>query len=264
MMKEPTGNIIELPALPYSPQSVTRDMLDRMPEDYLRSLVRFMAMQAYAERMGATELGPWIKRAPTYRERRMLARILADEAHHSYLLYRELESIGVSESEAVAIAEGRTGEGAHSASLAGPLEVGSEQNEWIDIPLNNMFLDRAGRYMVANFGQSSYAPWARICQKIMTDEYIHEGFGYRELRRYLQNGYDREELARHVTHWFVLGLNFFGPPKSSKTERLRELGLKRRDNEELRQAYRAEVMKLLEALRATDLIRLRCNSFPYA
>jgi 1,2-phenylacetyl-CoA epoxidase catalytic subunit len=250
--------------LPLPPESITAETLDDAPPDYRSFLVRIMAMQAYAERLGATELALWVARAPSYRHRKIVARILADEANHSYWLYRELDAIGVSEAEAIDIAEGRTGAGAAAASLAGPAEVAAEQNQWVDVILNHMFLDRAGKFMVGNFAQSSYAPWAHVCRRILVDEALHEGFGYRELRRMIRDGYDREDLSRRVTRWFALGLNFFGPPRSSKTERLRELGLKRRSNEELRTAYRAEVMQLMDRLGARDLIRLAHDAFPYA
>lgn len=223
-----------------------------------------MAIQAYAERLGAVELGPWIGRVPNFRDRRVLSRILAEEAHHAYMLYEELEALGVSEAEAIALAEGGgLDRGPDAASLAGPRAVAHEQNEWDDIPLNNMFLDRAGRHMVTNFAESSYEPWARISERILKDEKLHEGFGYRQLRRMVREYRDRDALAQKITRWFALGLNFFGPPASSKTERLRLLGLKRRSNEELRCEYRQEVIGLLAGLGVADLVRLQHDAFPY-
>ena len=64
-----------LPRYPYPPDSIDRAMLTRVPDDYRAILIRTMAMQAYAERLGTTELGPWIARAPGYRQRRLVARI---------------------------------------------------------------------------------------------------------------------------------------------------------------------------------------------
>lgn len=84
----------ELPDREYTPASVRLADLPAMPEAYRKTLVRLMAMQAYAERCGALELAPWVQRAPGYVERRVLARIMSDEAHHAYLLYRELDAMG--------------------------------------------------------------------------------------------------------------------------------------------------------------------------
>lgn len=252
--------------LPLAPECIQRDDLDQMPEDYRYNLVRIMSMQAYAERLGAIELGPWMAKVPTYRARRAVGKILSDEAYHAYLLYRELERIGVSEEEAIDIAEGRSGKGPAKASLAGPKEVASDENDWEDIPLNNMFLDRAGRYMVGNFAKSSYAPWATISKRIIKDEQMHEAFGLMMLREMAANsaGEERQRLAQKASRWYALGLNFFGPPKSSKIERLRELGLKREDNEQLRQRYRTEVEQIMADINASDLLHLSNDSFPYA
>lgn len=249
----------------YAPRSVTLSNLKKAPQDYREYLVRIMSMQAYAERLGAIELGPWIAHAPTYRERKVIGRILSDEARHAYLLYRELDALGVCEEEAIAIAEGKTGVGANSASLAGPKEVANQENDWLDIVLNHMFLDRAGKFMVKNFSESSYAPWAEACRKILKDEYLHEGFGYSELRRYLREGYDRQALSSRATHWYALGLNFFGPPNvSERAKKLRDYGLKRKTNQELREVYQQEVKTLMSKVNAEDLLQLNKTEFPYA
>ncbi len=247
-----------------APASVTRDDFASQSEEYRENLVRIMSMQAYAERLGAIELGVWVARAPNYQLRRICARICSDEANHACWLYRELDAIGVPEERALEIAEGRTGRGPANASLAGPKAVGDDDNTWMDVPLNNMFLDRAGRYMVSNFAASSFEPWARVSRRILKDEKMHEGFGLRELKRLVSDAEDRDELARRVTKWYALGLNFFGPPKSSRTEQLRYFGLKRIDNETLRCAYRQECENILDRLDARDLVRLEHDAFPYA
>jgi len=247
-----------------APCSVTRDTLDRQPAEYREHLVRIMSIQAYAERLGAVELGQWVGRAPDFRLMRVCARICSDEAKHAHWLYQELHLIGVPERDALAIAEGRAGQKPAQASLAGPRAVADTDNTWDDVPLNNMFLDRAGRHMVGNFARSSYEPWARISRRILKDEALHEGFGLRELRRQVRERRDREALAARVTKWFTLGLNFFGPPRSSRSAQLRAYGLKRLDNEQLRQCYRSECEALLEDLGAGDLVRMSNDAFPYS
>lgn len=172
----------------------------------------------------------------------------------------------MSEDEAIAIAEGRgTVKGPSEASMAGPKAVADPDNVWDDVVLNNMFLDRAGRHMVSNFAESSYAPWARVCRRIVRDEKLHEGFGLQQLKRLIAAGGDRDALARRVTRWYALGLNFFGPPQDpGKIAFLRRWGLKRSDNETLRRAYRSEVATIMDRLGAADLLRLSHDRFPYA
>lgn len=248
----------------YAPMSVDSNTIRDKPDAYRENLIRLMSMQAYAERLGVLELSRWVERAPDFRYRRIFANIASDEANHAHWLYRELESLGVSEADAVAIAEEREGKGGMGASMAGPKAVADTDNSWIDVVLNTMFLDRAGRFMVTNFSLSSYAPWARIARRILKDERMHEGFGLRELRKALIQYDDREDLARRVTKWYSLGLNFFGPPHSSRAELLRGFGLKRLNNEQLRTYYIDECETILDRLGAKDLVRLETGAFPYA
>jgi 1,2-phenylacetyl-CoA epoxidase catalytic subunit len=222
-----------------------------------------MSHQAYAEEKGATELAAWIPRAQGHLLRLTVARIAADEARHAHLIYRELEGLGVSEAEAHAIVEDRGRKGERSVSLAGPLAVGSAENDWADIVLNHMLLDRAGRHMIQNYTQASYAPWAMACQKILKDEYFHESFGLTQFRRLLAGTADRGELLCRFSRWYALALNFFGPPSIRTSARLRDYGIKRLSNDELRTAFVAEVQQLMSELSSTDMLVLENDSYPY-
>lgn len=257
-------DMIDIESEPLAPESVEAENLGDYGPEYKYYLTRLLSMQAYAERSGATELSLWIPKAPDFRVRRLLARILADEADHSYRLYAVLHDMGVSEEDAIAIAQGRSGAGPTAAALEGPAEVGNPDNSWDDIVLSTMFLDRAGRYMVENFSMSSYAPWAKVCKRILKDEYFHQGFGFKQFQIRLASEPDREAYRRKVTKWYAHGLNFFGPPGSSKTGLLRSLGLKRKSNEELREGYRQEVEELMASIGASDLIQLTSHAYPYA
>jgi len=254
--------VLESDAL--APESVEVEQLADCSAEYQHHLKRLLSMQAYAERNGATELSLWIPKAPDFRVRRLLARIMADEADHSFRLYAVLHDMGVSEDDAIAIAQGRSGGGPTKAALEGPVEVGNPDNSWDDIVLSTMFLDRAGRFMVENFSMSSYAPWAKACKRILKDEYFHQGFGLKQFQIRLGSEPDRDAWRSKVTKWYAHGLNFFGPPGSSKTELLRSMGLKRKSNEELREGYRQEVEELMASIGASDLIALSNNAYPYA
>lgn len=248
----------------FAPETIRPEHLPGCPADYRFHLTRLLSMQAYAERCGATELARWVGRAPDFRLRRLLARILADEADHACRLYDVLDRIGVGEADAIAIAQGRAGSGPTQAALQGPLDVGHPDTEWDDVVLNHMFLDRAGRFMVENFATSSYAPWAAACKRILRDEHFHQGFGFNQFKLRLAGVANRTAYAAKVTRWYAHGLNFFGPPSSSRTQTLRRYGLKRRSNEELRGAFRLEVETLLDTLKARDLLRLERDEYPYA
>lgn len=247
-----------------APESVELEDLPHMPEPYRNALQRIMAIQAFAERLGAEELGKWISKAPDFSSMRVIARIASDEANHAYWLYRELDAMGLAYNDAIAIANGTQSSAPTQASLEGPRAVGEEDNEWADVTLNAMFLDRAGRFMVTNFSKSSYGPWARVCQRMLHDENLHQGFGLSQLKKLVKTYNDRAKLASRVTLWYARGLNFFGPPSKSRSDELRKFGLKRKDNEELRQEYAREVVGIMKELGADDLVNLSRHEYPYA
>lgn len=255
-----SGNEIDFD---YSPSSIDYDSLDATPEEYRNHLIRLMAIQAYSEEKASTESTDWIAKAPDYKRRRVLAKVIAEEARHSYLVYQILERIGIGEKEAIAIAEGRSGQRMHDASLEGPLSVGHAENDWIDIMLNHMFLDRAGKFMVSNFCEASFKPWADANKVILREEKGHIGFGYAELRAYLSERGDTEEARNKVSNWYAKGLNFFGPPSTKRGQLLANYGLKRLDNEQLRTAFREEVEAVFDEWGRRDLIELSSNEFPY-
>ena len=244
----------------YAPSSVSLEMWPAMPEEFRSSVVRLMSIQAYAEKIAAVGVPNWINKAPDFRARRTVARIVADEARHAFLLYRELEAVGVSEQEADALA---TGKDTTSSSLDGPGSLDHDDNGWIEIVMNHMFLDRAGKCMVTNFTETAYTPWAEACKKIVVDEAMHEGFGFKEFAALVARTTDREALRKSVSHWFAQGLNFFGPPPGKTQEKLARLGIKPKDNDTLRAEFRAEVVELLESIDASDLIALENDQYPY-
>lgn len=250
-------------AFDYTKRSIDYDQFMETPEEYQRQMIRIMSIQAYAEKKAATEGVEWIDKAPDYKCRKIFTKVLAEEASHSYLIYQVLENLGVSESEAVDIAEGTNGNKVHDASLEGPMSVGDESNEWIDIMLNHVFLDRAGKFMVTNFIDASFKPWSVANETILSEEAGHIGFGQRELKKWLAVQTDRQAAKEKIASWYAKGLNFFGPPSSHKSDMLRSYGIKRMDNEQLRDLFREEVESVFEKMGALDLIELEHNEFPF-
>lgn len=258
-----TGDCAEAVDFDYAPSSIDFNDLDSTPEDYRQELIRLMAIQAYSEEKAATEGIEWIAKAPDYKRRRVFAKVIAEEAKHSYLIYSLLERMGVSEQAAIAIAEGRGDRPMHNASLEGPLSVGNEENEWIDIMLNHMFLDRAGKFMVGNFCEASFKPWAEANKVILREESGHIGFGFAELRTYLGQCGDSDEALTKISNWYAKGLNFFGPPSTKRGAKLSAYGLKRKDNETLRAEFRLEVAEAFAELGRPDLIQIEKDDFPF-
>lgn len=232
------------------------------PEDYKNFVIRILSMQAYAELMGANEVGYQLKLAPDYKARKRLAKIAYDEASHAYLLYDILHRLNISESEAVNIAEGKTANSAKTASLEGVLAVGHDDNTWLDIILNNFFLDRAGSYMVNNFSHSSFKPWSQACKSIYKDELWHIRFGNDELEKFI-NENSLEKVKGPFAIWYVRALNFFGPPTSRSQELLKRYGIKRQTNSELRDKFVLELHAFLREKSWFNLLPQVSPTYPY-
>ena len=69
------------------------------------------------------------------------------------------------------------------------------------------------------------------------------------------------EAQKSFSKWLPLVLNFLGPPHSKTTALYLELGLKRRDNEELRRDFFVYVQ---DFVRESGLeIELKANAYPF-
>jgi ring-1,2-phenylacetyl-CoA epoxidase subunit PaaA len=247
----------------YTPLSIDYDDFSHCPQEYRDYVIRILAIQAFAEKAGANEMGGMIKHAPDAKSRMGLAKIVYDEANHAYLLYTILEKLGISEEEAVAIAQSKNTTGKATQSLEGVMAVGDEENEWLDLVLNNMFLDRAGSFMVSNFAESSFKPWAIACKKIYDDEQWHKAFGFKQLKKYLESGINKN-VEDKILKWYVYALNFFGPPNVKSQEVLRHYGIKRASNEELRLGFKQEVLQALSDIGLQYLATKNLtNEYPY-
>lgn len=248
----------------FLPKSIDQNQFDDCPEDYKKYVKRILAIQAFAERCGACEMGAQLRLAPDPITRKNFARVVYDEANHAHMLYKILEKIGVNESEALELAKSKNSSGKSTESLDGILAVGNNENGWIDIVLNNMFLDRAGSHMVGNFSNSSFKPWADACEKIYVDEQMHKAFGFKQLKHYIEKHNIDEELIRKIRQWYVHALNFFGPPNVKSQELLNFYGIKRQSNDELRCAFIKEVLCVMDELDLRKIIDCElANKYPF-
>jgi 1,2-phenylacetyl-CoA epoxidase catalytic subunit len=250
----------------YQPKSIDYSNYQDTPAEYKKSLIRMLSIQAYMEQKATTEGIEWIKKAPSYRKRHTFSKIVHDEAKHSYHIYKILDNLGVSEQEAISIVEGghRDYPKLSKEAMQGPLEVADKDNEWIDIMLNLTFLDRAGKYMVTNYQEASFKPWANANNIIIKDETGHVRFGEIEIKAWLKTEPDIKKQQQKVARWYVLGLNFFGPSSKNTAKKMSGFGLKQKSNDELRVNYIKEVEEFFTNINRMDLISLQKETFPYA
>jgi len=214
---------------------------DPMPGEYRDLLIRLLMIQADTETRILFDDWPHYARfpefAPTPEDRMVTISYLREEAGHGYMAYKLLADLGVH-------LTAKDFEGKKHF-----LYVFDELPEsWTELALFNCLADRAGRYQAEEWIDCSYAPLARVAPGVVKDETGHGNLGYQNLKRICQTAEGRAEAERLLPKWYAIALDMFGRRDSKRDERYRELGLKRRSNEEARQVFIAEVTPLLEGL----------------
>ncbi len=138
---------------------------DWMPEEYRRSVLRFVEMHANSELMGVLPERDWILRAPTLRRKLALTAKIQDEVGHAQLLYRVAEDLGKPRDAMI------------EDLLAGRTKFHNvfhyPTRSWADIGVIAWLVDAAAIVAQQALRDSSYAPYARTMRKICWEESVH-------------------------------------------------------------------------------------------
>ena len=226
---------------------------DEMTPEYREHLIHLMTMQADSELAGGYGYVPWICKAPTVEEKHVVAQIVKDELRHAAVMYGLLADLGVDVAGHV---------GAHDALFTmrvgadadiGTTRITSDKrvnifyypiDTWADFIFFNFCMDRGAGHQLEDVRHASYGPWVRAIEGIFKEEKFHIRHGESWVRKLAQDPSTRDEAQATFNKWYVRTMNIFGRPGSPKNQRYRELRLKIRDNDEVRQAFAGEVKEL--------------------
>jgi len=224
----PGGSVVSSSVVrEYPPRSI--EASSEMPPVYRRTLLKLLADQARAELLGSNTYSSWVRRAPGPTERMYLAELAMEETEHWYKAVTLLQELGVSPSDA------RNYESNHWFYFLSRLLT--LRKKWVDLLMMSFLIERGGYFLVEDFAQSSYAPWARMAEEILEDEQGHPNLGANcILASIRKEGLARAQRALHK--WWRVALNMFGPPTTANANTYIRLGLKIRTNEDRRQAFR--------------------------
>jgi ring-1,2-phenylacetyl-CoA epoxidase subunit PaaA len=231
---------------------------DEMSTTYRDNLVHLMTMQADSELAGAYGYVPWIMKAPTVEEKLVVAQIVKDETRHAKVMYELLAELGVDVERHV---------GAHDESFArrlddseadiGTARVSADKrvnifyypiDTWADFVMFNFCMDRGAGHQLEDVRQCSYGPWRRAVEGIFKEEKMHIRHGELWVRRLAGDAGARDDAERTFHKWYVRTMNIFGRPGSPRNHLYRDLGLKQRDNDQVRATFSDEVRGLVEPL----------------
>ncbi|MGH7393196.1 MAG: 1,2-phenylacetyl-CoA epoxidase subunit PaaC [Candidatus Rokuibacteriota bacterium] len=230
---------------------------DEMTAEYREHLVHLMTMQADSELAGGYGYVPWITRAPTVEEKHVVAQIVKDEIRHATVMYGLLADLGFDVDGHV-----RRHDEIFTMRIEASADIGTQRitsdkrvnifyypiETWADFIFFNFCMDRGAGHQLEDVRHCSYGPWARAIEGIFKEEKFHIRHGEHWVKRLAEDPATRDEAQRTFAKWYARTMNIFGRPGSAKNQRYRDLGLKARDNDEVRQAFATEVKGLCDNL----------------
>ncbi|MDK9700398.1 MAG: phenylacetate-CoA oxygenase subunit PaaI [bacterium] len=225
---------------------------NEMSDDYYHHLCNLLQMQADSELAGGYGYAPWISKAPDMTEKYSVSIIVKDEIRHAYACYGLLEKLGfpVEEHFQKSNFEMRIRDkdlGTQRASDDKRVNIFYYPIEtWADFVSFNFCMDRGAGHQLEDVKHCSYGPWARTIEGIFREEMMHVGHGEMWVERFAQtNEGTKTEIQESLDKWFPRTMNIFGKGGSARNAEYRKMKLKLRDNDEVRETYREEVVGLL-------------------
>jgi ring-1,2-phenylacetyl-CoA epoxidase subunit PaaA len=220
-----------------------------MTEEYKENLIHLMLMQADSELSGGYGYVPWIMKAPSVEEKLIVSNIVKDEIRHAKAMYGLLSDLGFDVQSHIDTQQLDFRLDADSSDI-GTERVKSDKRvnifyypieTWTDFVMFNFCMDRGAGHQLEDALTCSYAPWRRVTEGIFKEEVVHIGHGELWVRRLAEDPATRQECQDTLNKWYLRTVQIFGRPGSSRNALYRKLGLKRRDNDEVRQAFHKEV-----------------------
>jgi len=234
---------------------------DPMPDEYRENLINLLEMQADSELSGAYGYIPWIEKAPNVHEKLLVAQIVKDEVRHAYAIYKCLEELGididkrVEEQEfAYRLTDDAANIGTQRAAQDKRVNIFYYPiDTWIDFIMFNFCMDRGAGHQLEDAKESSYGPWGRAIQTIFKEEMMHVNHGDVWVAKLANDPATREATQEALNKWYNRTMNIFGRPGSRRNVIYQKWGLKKRDNDEVRQAYKAEIEEKLASIPALTM-----------
>jgi ring-1,2-phenylacetyl-CoA epoxidase subunit PaaA len=230
---------------------------DEMTAEYRDNLVHLMTMQADSELAGGYGYVPWIAKAPTVEEKHVVAQIVKDELRHAAVMYGLLADLGVDVEAHV-----RRHDETLRMRIEPDADIGTRRitadkrvnifyypiDTWADFTFFNFCMDRGAGHQLEDVRHCSYGPWVRAIEGIFKEEKFHIRHGEYWVKRLAGDTATHDEAQTTFDKWYVRTMNIFGRPGSGKNQLYRAYRLKLRDNDEVRQAFAAEVKELCDAV----------------
>jgi ring-1,2-phenylacetyl-CoA epoxidase subunit PaaA len=217
--------------------------LQHMSPEYLKGIRRILTVSADTELVSAPAyLRAAAAHAPALNNFGSAVSIIQDELAHAHIGYRLLADLGVDSNQLIYEREA----GAFKYPYAFDLPLDS----WHELVMANALYDQAGFVLLSDVHQSStFGPWKRALAKVDKEETFHLRHGRTWVTKLCADPAEKAKIQRAADWMFVLTLEWFGLPDERKRHGVQlEYGFKGLSNDELRQAWMAEVVPFLEGV----------------
>jgi len=228
--------------------------IDDASDEYYEHLMNLMLQQADSELAGGFGYVPWIMKAPSTEEMLVVSNIVRDEVRHARAMYRLLEDAKFGVDDWVDKMD-------FAFRVEESLDLGSKRaasdkrvnifyypiDSWPDFVMFNFLMDRGAGHQLEDVKVSSYGPWRREIDRIFKEELTHIAHGDYWVKRLALDPKTKGEIQDSLNRWWPRVMAIFGRPGSRKNKRYRELGIKKRDNHDVRQTFEKEVREKAEA-----------------
>jgi len=234
-------------------QGVRLESVQEMTPEYRESLIHLLTMQADSELAGGYGYVPWIAKAPTVEEKHVVAQIVKDELRHAAVMYGLLADLGFDVDAHVQRHDAIFTMRIEADADIGTARITSDKrvnifyypiDTWADFIFFNFCMDRGAGHQLEDVRGCSYGPWVRAIDGIFKEEKFHIRHGEHWVKKLAEDPATHAEAQTTFSKWYVRTMNIFGRPESPKNQVYRRLKLKLRDNDEVRQAFAAEVQGL--------------------
>ncbi len=216
--------------------------LQHMSPKYLEGMRRILTVSADTEFVSAPSYLRAAQHAPALNNFGSAMSIIQDELAHAHIGYRLLGDLGVDMDWL--IYERPAGQFKYPYAFDVPL------NSWVELVCANAMYDQAGFVLLGDvFQTSTFGPWKRALAKVDKEETFHLRHGRTWLKKLVRDR-DGCAAAQAAVDWmFILTLEWFGLPDDQKkhSEQL-DYGFKGKTNDQLRQAWMAEVVPFMEEI----------------
>jgi ring-1,2-phenylacetyl-CoA epoxidase subunit PaaA len=230
---------------------------EEMTEDYKQNLIHLMTMQADSELSGGYGYVPWIMKAPDVEEKHVVAQIVKDEHRHAAVMYGLLADLGVDVQAHVKAHDEALAMRIDDSADIGTTRITDDKrvnifyypiDTWADFTFFNFCMDRGAGHQLEDVRHGSYGPWVRAIEGIFKEEKFHIRHGEFWVKKLAEDPSTRDEAQKTFEKWYIRTMNIFGRPRTARNALYRKYRLKLRDNDEVRQAFAAEVKDKAEAV----------------